>query len=174
MLVSSTSPLRSIPTCTDQKTILFLDGVRYSFQFIDVAYSRLRQTIERLKPETSRDEMQVGITEAMSDAWAIVDSVHRLRGLIEQLPGLKKKNANVQLFLRRTSENWNAAKFRSASFLGNRRLPSGENAALGYARVACGNRPRWNAIHLRYSPGQLLYGGHGQWTCRRYVGGRHC
>ncbi len=79
MIVSENSPTRRMPVTLDHRSILYLDGIRYSTQLVDLAYSRLEGTLEKL---VHKDDKQgaVGnlIVEAISDAWAFVDSLHRL------------------------------------------------------------------------------------------------
>ena len=96
--------LRRIPVDVDRRTILFLDGIRYSIQSFEIASGRLAQTLTKLSKNNNSDE-DLGeiISFATIDAWSIVDSIHRLRELLEQLPGLKKNTPELQIFLRRTS-----------------------------------------------------------------------
>jgi hypothetical protein len=42
------------------------------------------------------------VVEAMVDAWTMIDATHRLRGLVQQLPGLKQNQPDVQLLIRKT------------------------------------------------------------------------
>lgn len=104
MLVSKDSPLRRIPVNIPTKQILYFDGIRYSVETIDLAFGRLGCTLEKIVAlPGGADELGPYIVEAMSDAWTIVDSIHRLRQLVRHVPGLKQKLPEVQLFLRRTS-----------------------------------------------------------------------
>lgn len=105
MIVPENSPTRRMPVTLDHRSILYLDGIRYSTQLVDLAYSRLEGTLEKL---LHKDDKQgaVGnlIVEAISDAWAFVDSLHRLRGLVQQLPGLKQNQPQLQIFLRKSKQ----------------------------------------------------------------------
>jgi hypothetical protein len=103
-LIPKDSTLRKIPTSVDRRTILFLDGVRYSIQAFELASSRLALTLDRLSNgKEITDDLGEIISEATTDAWSIIDSIHRLRELLEQMPGLKKNVPELQLFLRRTA-----------------------------------------------------------------------
>ena len=93
------SPLRRLPASMDVRSVLFLDGIRYSIEIIDLAQRRLARTLTGFATEDSGG-VSARIVEAMSDAWLIVDSVHRLRELIRQCPGIKQREPEVQLFLR--------------------------------------------------------------------------
>lgn len=102
-LVPSESPLRRVPDSVDARTVLYLDGIRYSLECFDLARSRLATELDQISrlPDKSNDLSQL-IVGATVDAWTMVDSIHRLRELLGQLPGLKKKELELQLFLRRT------------------------------------------------------------------------
>ncbi len=112
MLITKTSLLRRIPKNVETRTVLFLDGIRYSIEIIDLAFRRLQETIEMISQmENKSDELSPKIVEAMSDAWVIIDSAHRLRELVCQFPKLKQKEPNVQLFLRNTEVVENLRNF---------------------------------------------------------------
>jgi hypothetical protein len=105
MLFADSSPLRRISADVDTRTILFLDGIRYSIDFTSVAFHRIIRTIKRIATlEAGSAAMQEAITEVMADAWLMIDAVHRLRELVQQLPGLKQKEPAVQAFYRATEE----------------------------------------------------------------------
>lgn len=104
-LVPPDSPLRLVPVDLDRKAVLFYDGIRYSLHIFDIATSRLAVSLADL----SRHQEDTGaiadrIALAISDAWMLVDSAHRLRELVEQAPRLRKNQMDVQLFFRRTAE----------------------------------------------------------------------
>lgn len=103
VLVPPDSPLRLIPTKLDKRAVLYFDGIRYSLHIFDLAAQRLAATIRELSQEQKdRSIIADRIALAISDAWMLIDSTHRLRELIEQAPRLRKKQVEVQLFLRRT------------------------------------------------------------------------
>jgi hypothetical protein len=103
-LITKDSTLRRIPTSVDRRTILFLDGIRYSLHTFELAFLRLTRTLDRLSQgKKESDDLGEMIAEATTDAWAMIDSVHRLRELLEQMPRLKKNQPELQLFLRRTA-----------------------------------------------------------------------
>lgn len=105
MIISDDSPLRRLPDSLDRKQALFFDGIRFSVQMADLAYLRLRETALRL---TGNDDGPIAdgqlIVSAFLDAWSIIDSVYRLRGLISQTPGIKQNVPPLQLFMRRTTD----------------------------------------------------------------------
>lgn len=103
-LVPPDSPLRLVPTVLDRKAVLFLDGIRYSLHMFDMTSTRLAQTLDSIgRTQVEPNELTDRITWALSDAWLMIDSVHRLRELLEQAPRLKKNTPELQIFLRNTS-----------------------------------------------------------------------
>jgi hypothetical protein len=103
-LVPPDSPLRKVPITLERRAVLFYDAIRYSLHVFDLAASRLAGAIDVLSEETvNHERLSEPIASAISDAWLLIDSTHRLRELVEQAPKLKKKQPEVQLFLRRTA-----------------------------------------------------------------------
>ena len=104
-LVPAESPLRLVPASLDRRAVLFLDGIRYSFHIFDLAVERLAKTLPDLSSEKQDPALLAdNIAYAMSDAWLMIDATHRLRELLQQVPKLKKKQPELQLFLRRTAK----------------------------------------------------------------------
>jgi len=87
VIIGQESVLRRIPAALARTQSLFIEGIRFSIEMADLAHSRLRETL----PPLSRMENPVGESpssvSAMLDAWSIVDSLHRLRGLLRHMPG---------------------------------------------------------------------------------------
>jgi hypothetical protein len=83
--------------------VLYLDGIRYSIDMVDTSCRRLRETLERIaRAGDVREVVAPLVVEAMIDSWTMIDATHRLRGLVQQLPGLKQNQPGVQLFVRKT------------------------------------------------------------------------
>lgn len=102
-LVPKESPLRRVPRSVDRRTVLYLDGVRYALQSFELSSLRLARTLHHIsKKRVDTDDLGHLILEATVDAWTMVDSTHRLRELLLQIPGLKKNEAELQLFIRKT------------------------------------------------------------------------
>ena len=86
-MLSNKTVLRRLPTNINPTQALFLDGLRYSVEIIDLAYNRLRETLTELAvAEIRPDVLPRHATLAFLDAWAIVDAVDRFRMLCEQMP----------------------------------------------------------------------------------------
>jgi hypothetical protein len=99
-IVKTTSPLWKLPQGLDPQQASFLDAIRVSVQFIDLAHSRLQGGLTQLTLESDRS-LQLG-PNALMDAWAIIDAVHRLRALVRQLPRYKRHAPSKRLFMDRT------------------------------------------------------------------------
>src|SRR6266550_1409307 len=105
MIVRTDSPLRQLPASLNRKQTLFLDGVRVAADSVDLAYSRLTNTLGRLATGAGVDPMlAMEIAQAVQDVWSIVDSTHRLRALFARMPGVKQRGPCLQAFYRATAD----------------------------------------------------------------------
>jgi len=110
MIISDDSPLRMIPSRSSVKQALFLDGIRYAVDMTDHAHCRL---IDRLVDFDQAFRRNSNVPDGglvtrwhvpiFLDAWSIVDSVHRLRRLLDRMPGLRKRDPGYQVFNRQTA-----------------------------------------------------------------------
>lgn len=82
-LVRPDSLLIKVPTAIITRQRLLIDGLRYCFQVIDVAYPRLVATL-RAAPDRVRTPSS--FAPAFADAWCVVDAANRVRGLLKALP----------------------------------------------------------------------------------------
>lgn len=89
--IDKDSPLRNLPTNLNPQQGMFLDGIRYSMGMIYIAYNRLAFFLSTITEKIEKkDNSERPSTETLFlDAWVIVDSVYRLRGLIEHMPGIR-------------------------------------------------------------------------------------
>ena len=96
MLIGFDSPLRRLPMALESKQALFLEGIRICLEMIDLAHFRLQTTLQEVAEfaETIFPNSQLALTAALIDAWSIIDSIHRLRGLIQHLPNFRHRNQN--------------------------------------------------------------------------------
>jgi hypothetical protein len=105
MIIDNKSPFRRVPIQTNRKQILFYDGIRYSVEMADLAHYRLRETLYAITQNPTNPESDYfDYASAILDAWSIVDLIHRLRGLLQQVPGLKQNLPALQLFMKKTVE----------------------------------------------------------------------
>ncbi len=93
------------PSQPDQfkRLVFYLDGIRYSFGMIKIAHDRLRETIYSLQTKNWEKKYLCTVTPSiMLDAWSVIDSVHRLRNLLMQVPLLKKNSPELRIFYDKT------------------------------------------------------------------------
>ncbi len=102
-LIPDDSPLRQLPSDFSREQALVFDGIRYAAEMSDVAYWRLFKFLEELSCLSSSELTNRHIATAMLDAWSIVDSVHRLRDLINEAPGVTH-DTWWKLFMNRTND----------------------------------------------------------------------
>jgi hypothetical protein len=99
-IVATNSPLLNLPAGLPPLQASYLDALRISIHAADVAYERLVANLDGLN-HASPDRQARGLSAHM-DAWTVVDTVARLRALVQLTPGYKKKASSRKLFLKRT------------------------------------------------------------------------
>lgn len=87
-MLENDSILRNLPKNLDRKQILFLDGIRHAVELMNFSYVRLETTLSALADEGGGESAEGIFTTPFLDAWAIVDSIYRLGGLLKLMPGL--------------------------------------------------------------------------------------
>lgn len=87
-MIAPDSPLRRLPAKLERKQALFFDGIRHAAELADYAYGRLVESLTTLALAQHRGETQRSYTAPFLYAWAVVDSVDRLRGLLHLAPGV--------------------------------------------------------------------------------------
>jgi hypothetical protein len=98
------SPLRRLPSGLHRKQALFLDGISLSVDMTALAYQRLRKgLLWPLPTGKHHPSSRSGTAEIVMDAWSIIDSVNRLRVLVEGMRGLRRGSAVVS-FLNSVSD----------------------------------------------------------------------
>jgi hypothetical protein len=110
LILTEQSRFRRIRADLHPHQASFIDGIRFSIETLDVAYSRLCGCLDRISRMPNAGDSGVSTAIALLDAWAVIDAVHRLRELLNQMPGLKKNSPTLQLFIRNTED---ASEFRN-------------------------------------------------------------
>lgn len=88
-----------------RRKVFYIDGLRYSFAMADVSARRLQEALDSIaRRQAASDYSEHDVAAALLDAWTLVDMCHRVRELIQQTPGLSKREPAVQVFLRTTSQ----------------------------------------------------------------------
>lgn len=81
----------------------YFDGIRVAIEMIDVAYNRLAKSLLAISSRRPNASTKVHMAGPFLDAWSMVDSMYRLRLLIRQLPGVKKRSfPEAEVFIRET------------------------------------------------------------------------
>lgn len=103
MLVSTTSPFRSLPSTLDRRQATVLDGIRLALEMADLCYARLEQILLNLAQQEALPPQEYRVFPgAFVDAWTFVDTVNRLRDLVRQFPRMRN-STGLRLFFDRTS-----------------------------------------------------------------------
>jgi hypothetical protein len=102
MHILDNSPLRRPPSIFSRKQMLVLDGIRYAAEMAHIAYERLFDHLQAIAAGTEKSNSRSTAT-AMLDAWSIIDSAHRFRDLVENLPGLSNSPWK-RIFVDRTQD----------------------------------------------------------------------
>lgn len=90
-MLAKDSILRRLPAEVEPKQALFIDGIRHAVEIIDLAYSRLRDTLTYIATENPNTlDLPTVSAHAFLDAWAMVDAIDRFRMLCQQMPGAKQ------------------------------------------------------------------------------------
>jgi hypothetical protein len=88
MIIERDSPIYHLPQSIDLTQALYLDGIRFAIEMIDLSFTRLQETLWYLSTQQQGKNLDTAITAALHDSWSIVDSVDRLRELLKLLPGM--------------------------------------------------------------------------------------
>ncbi|WP_152543505.1 hypothetical protein [Methylibium sp. T29] len=87
-MFSPDSPLKRLPPNSNRKLLICLDSFCHSAQICELAYGRLYRQLTKLALTKETQLHPWVIPEAFMHAWAIVDELHRLDGLLKATPGL--------------------------------------------------------------------------------------
>ena len=88
---------RTVEEPTQIKLIKCVDGLHFSFGMIDHFYKDLHQDCINLPKEDSN------VVKVISKCWGFVDSLHRIREIIQSLPTINpSKTPQIRIFLEKT------------------------------------------------------------------------
>lgn len=159
ILLNRESPLRRLPVNLDKKIAVFFDGIRYTVEFLDIAYSRIYETLTQMAFRTSTTEIPNKFAHVFMDAWTFVYAVNRFEELYKNIPGIKfnKRDPNVPTFHEITET------FRSLRRTADRLVATSESivalegSALGELNWITGIevRPKISLWHCTMRPGTL-------------------
>jgi hypothetical protein len=78
----------------DLRLFRFLDCIHYSLEVLNIQYNDLNSILAKLKPSDSSQ-----IIRALAVSWSIVDSIHRIREVAQNIPGLGGDAPQLKSFL---------------------------------------------------------------------------
>jgi hypothetical protein len=81
----------------DVRIVKCLDGLHYSFEILQQAYSDLYPTCQKIKNDPG------ALPAALWRAWSVVDAVHRIREITQGIRGLSGSNQQLKDFLGATA-----------------------------------------------------------------------
>lgn len=106
MLITEDSPLRKLPHCEPTQK-LFLDGIRFTIEMVDLSFNRLCSALwhaSDTKQERQKKQIPPQLFGAvLLDAWSMIDSIERLRTLVQKMRGLKRTEP-IRDFLKYTEK----------------------------------------------------------------------
>lgn len=103
-LIPDDSLLRRLRSDFSREQALIFDGIRYAAEMADIAYWRLFDLLQEMSSLPEGELTTRQMATAMLDVWSIVDSVNRLRDLLQQAPGVRQKDNWWKLFIRQTKD----------------------------------------------------------------------
>ena len=96
-LISEKSVLNRINELKSRESIKFsIEALVIVIKMVDVSYSRLVSLLNGYKESSSE--------EVFMQNWLVIGNLNRLRCLIEQVPGIKKKEPWFQIFSRKIND----------------------------------------------------------------------
>jgi hypothetical protein len=77
----------------EQRKILCLDGLHYSFELLKYYYSDLHATCSSISADNS------SVVPALASCWGFIDALHRIREISLSTPGINSKHKEMRFFL---------------------------------------------------------------------------
>lgn len=90
---------------TQRDLLFFLDGLKYSFKKVEYEEKKVKEIIIEIEKSFSSQPEKTNeddIIKLISSVWNIVDTVNRLRDLVQQTPTLKQNTSEVRYFVNET------------------------------------------------------------------------
>lgn len=101
MLFEQESVINKIPTrLIETREFVMVGAIASNANMIDISWKNLMELL-MVNAEENSIEAQLNIVK---EIWTIIDSGHRLRCLLEKLPGIKKKQPWYDLTIRKLKE----------------------------------------------------------------------
>jgi hypothetical protein len=82
MLFDGDSALKRLPQSVPIEKVMYLDGLRYAAEMVELSYSRLCDGLLAIAREDDEQKHRLLSVQVLHDAWSIIDSADRLRALM--------------------------------------------------------------------------------------------
>jgi len=85
-MLGSESALRRLPPQLERRQMLLFDALRHAAEIVDLGYRRLQHTLTAIaEAQLAGNETKGMYTPAFLDAWAMVDAIYKIRGILISL-----------------------------------------------------------------------------------------
>lgn len=97
--------MKQLANIESTRHIQIVDALRYSLELERKAFLSIKSALRKIeRADDGKGHPNHSVTlHAFSSAWAVIDTAHRIRGLITQVPGLSQKSPEIQVFVRSTA-----------------------------------------------------------------------
>ncbi len=134
------SPMRNPPAALEPKQKIALDGLRYIFDMIAIAYARMLEDLYNLSVNFPQKSEKKVVASAFLNGWSIVDNLYRLFQLLQDVPGLKK-TPPLEVYLRKLKDS---EELRHGVQHIDNQLTNCASASI----------PLWGSLKWIYTPGE--------------------
>lgn len=85
-MLASDSALRRLPPQLERRQMLLFDALRHAAEIVDLAYRRIQTTLTAIAgAQVAGRETKEMYTAAFLDAWAMIDNIYKIRGILRSL-----------------------------------------------------------------------------------------
>ena len=85
-MLGSDSALRRLPPQLERRQMLLFDALRHAAEIVDLGYRRLQHSLTAIaEAQVAGDETKDTYTAAFLDAWAMIDAIYKIRGILINL-----------------------------------------------------------------------------------------
>jgi len=94
MIINNESIINSLKTKDlDKRDLYYVEATITIIKFIEIHYKKLFDFLSK--------QQNIANQEIIMEVWGIIDNFRKLECILNQLPGLKKKDPQIQLYLRK-------------------------------------------------------------------------
>jgi hypothetical protein len=141
-----------------KKLVFYLDGLRYSFQMANLVSRRIRETLDEITRNYPGSYTEEQVTSGLLDAWTMIDICHRVRGIVQGMPGLSRNLPDIQIFLRGTEHIENLRDYVQHFRNGISKIPLDSNPLWGVLSWTTTNNQKTCYVIFSGNPVPNVYG----------------